>query len=45
MEEKHRGMSPDLSWAAELLETMIADLALCPGSADSVWLLSIAEPL
>ena len=44
------GMSPDLSWAAgELLETMIADLALCPGSADSrvafCQLLSPSEPL
>lgn len=44
------GMSPDPSWAAgELLEAVIADLALCPGSADShvacCHLLSPSEPL
>lgn len=44
------GMSPDLSWAAgEPLETVIADLAFCPGSADSrvtcYHLLSPSEPL
>ena len=44
------GMSPDSIWAAgELLETVTADLALCPGSADShmafCQLLSPSEPL
>ena len=42
-------MSPDPSWAAELLEIVTADLALCPGSADShvafCQLLSPSEPL
>ena len=43
-------MSPDLSWVAgEPLETVIADLAFCPGSADSrvtcYHLLSPSEPL
>ena len=43
------GMSPDPSWAAELLEIVTADLALCPGSADLhvafCQLLSPSEPL